>query len=86
MSQWHGGKGSRRRDPQDKMKFDENWDRIFGKKEPIVDEDGTVHDMCGTPDCCGKCATAGEHLHDSDNSLKSNENKVPQLKQQVIEI
>ena len=86
MSQWHGGKGSRRRDPKDKKKFDENWDRIFGKKELIVDEDGAVHDKCGTPDCCGKCDTAGEYLHDSDNSLNSKEKKVPQLNQQVIEI
>ena len=31
MSQWHGGKGSRPR-KVDKKKFDENWDRIFGKK------------------------------------------------------
>lgn len=28
--QWHGGKGSRPR-PTDKKKFDENWDKIFGK-------------------------------------------------------
>lgn len=27
------GKGSRQR-PVDKKKFDENWDRIFKKKEP----------------------------------------------------
>ena len=32
MSQWHGGKGSRPR-PADKKKFDENWERIFGKKK-----------------------------------------------------
>ena len=33
MSQWHGGKGSRPRPYSvDKNKFDENWDRIFGKK------------------------------------------------------
>ena len=32
MSQWHGGKGSRPR-PINKKKFDENWERIFGKKE-----------------------------------------------------
>ena len=50
-------------------------------KEHIVDEDGTVHDKCGTPDCCGKCATAGEYLHESDNSLNLKEKKVPQLNQ-----
>ena len=34
MSQWHGGKGSRPRPYSvDKKKFDDNWDRIFGKKE-----------------------------------------------------
>lgn len=32
MTQWHGGKGSKPR-PVDKKKFDDNWDRIFGKKE-----------------------------------------------------
>lgn len=31
MSKWHGGKGSKRR-PEDKKKFDDNWDAIFGKK------------------------------------------------------
>lgn len=31
MSAWHGGKGSAPR-KVDKKKFDENWDRIFGKK------------------------------------------------------
>jgi hypothetical protein len=32
MTQWHGGKGSRPRNV-DKKKFDDNWDRIFGKKD-----------------------------------------------------
>lgn len=32
MSKWHGGKGSSRR-PEDKKKIDENWEKIFGKKE-----------------------------------------------------
>lgn len=33
MSKWHGGKGSKQR-PRNvsKQKFDDNWDRIFGKK------------------------------------------------------
>ncbi len=31
MSAWHGGKGSTPR-KVDKKKFDENWDKIFGKK------------------------------------------------------
>jgi hypothetical protein len=29
---WHGGKGSKTR-PTNKQKFDDNWDRIFGKKD-----------------------------------------------------
>jgi len=37
MSQWHGGKGSKPR-PVDKKKFDDNWDRIFGKKHVKNDE------------------------------------------------
>lgn len=32
MSTWHGGKGSKPR-PVDKKKFDENYERIFGKKD-----------------------------------------------------
>lgn len=35
MSMTHGGKGSAQR-PGDKKKFNDNWDRIFGKKEPEV--------------------------------------------------
>lgn len=46
-----------------------------------VDADGTVHDKCGTPECCGECATAGKYTHESDNSLNSKEKKVPQLNQ-----
>ena len=61
MSQWHGGKGSRRRTPQDKKTFDDNWDRIFKK-----------HDKCGTSDCCGKCETAVEHLHDKEGKIIPN--------------
>lgn len=34
MSKWHGGKGSKQR-PTDMKKFNENWDRIFAKKEEI---------------------------------------------------
>ncbi len=36
MGKWHGGKGSKRRDPSkdvDPKKVQENWDRIFGKKD-----------------------------------------------------
>ena len=31
MSKWHGGKGSKQR-PTDLKKFNDNWARIFGKK------------------------------------------------------
>ena len=34
MSQWHGGKGSSPRPYSvNKKQFDDNWDKIFGKKE-----------------------------------------------------
>ena len=32
MSQWHGGKGSRRRNTNEK-KYKENWDKIFNNKK-----------------------------------------------------
>ena len=32
MSNWHGGKGSKRR-PEDKKKIDDKWDKIFKKKK-----------------------------------------------------
>jgi len=35
MSKWHGGKGSKRR-PSDEQSYSDNWDRIFGKKEPEI--------------------------------------------------
>ena len=47
------------------------------KKPPIIDEDGTEHDKCGTPDCCGECETAGEYTHDHEDNEK---------KPQIIEI
>lgn len=34
MTHYHeAGKGSKPREGQDKQKYDEGWDRIFGKKE-----------------------------------------------------
>jgi len=39
MSQWHGGKGSSPRPfSVDKKKFDDSWDRIFGKKHEKNEE------------------------------------------------
>ena len=47
---WHGGKGSRPRRSQVSTKqFDDNWDRIFGKKEP----EQTVRGIC--PTCHEEC-------------------------------
>lgn len=37
MTNWLGGKGSKQR-PTDHAKYSENWDRIFGKKEPEITE------------------------------------------------
>lgn len=34
MSKWHGGKGSKQR-PTDKNKFDDNYERIFGKNQKV---------------------------------------------------
>lgn len=38
MTATHGGKGSKPR-PVNKKKFDENWDKIFGKKSDDKDKD-----------------------------------------------
>ena len=47
MSQWHGGKGSTPR-KVDRKKFDENWDRIFGKKDQ--------EEVVAEPECyCYNC-------------------------------
>lgn len=31
-TQWHGGKGSKSRPIENRKQFEDNWDRIFGKK------------------------------------------------------
>ena len=33
--QWHGGKGSKRRNSNDSL-YADNWEKIFGKKKPEV--------------------------------------------------
>ena len=33
--QWHGGKGSKRRNSNDEL-YADNWDKIFGKKKPVI--------------------------------------------------
>jgi hypothetical protein len=35
---WHGGKGSKPRPIEDKKQFENNWDKIFGKKPEKQDE------------------------------------------------
>jgi len=44
---WHGGKGSKTRPVADQKKFDDNWDKIFGKKDKInsvTDNEVTLDD------------------------------------------
>jgi hypothetical protein len=41
---WQGGKGSYPRPITDRQKFRENWDRIFGKKEPEILEAWSAND------------------------------------------
>ena len=33
MSAWHGGKGSAPRKGADRKSYEDNWERIFGKKD-----------------------------------------------------
>ena len=33
MSKWHGGKGSKPRPIKNQEQFEENWDKIFGRKK-----------------------------------------------------
>ena len=35
MKQWHGGKGSKRRNSNEEL-YSDNWEKIFGKKKPNV--------------------------------------------------
>ena len=35
MSNWHGGKGSKRRKSNEKA-YSDNWDKIFGKKNNLI--------------------------------------------------
>jgi len=39
MTKWHGGKGSGPRPIKYREQFEDNWDRIFGKKENRYEED-----------------------------------------------
>ena len=42
-SNWHGGKGSGRRNSQDDKKYSDNWEKIFGSKKAkkVLKEDST---------------------------------------------
>jgi len=35
MSNWHGGKGSKRRKSNEKV-YSDNWEKIFGKKSNLI--------------------------------------------------
>ena len=35
MSNWHGGKGSKRRNSDEDL-YASNWEKIFGKKKPLI--------------------------------------------------
>lgn len=35
-NQWHGGKGDKPRAGSDRTKYENNWQNIFGKKEPAL--------------------------------------------------
>lgn len=36
MSKWHGGKGSGRRTTANNSAYEDGWEKIFGKKKPMV--------------------------------------------------
>ena len=35
--------------------------------EKGYDEDGVLHDKCGTPDCCNQCDTAEEQMNNEES-------------------
>ena len=43
MSSWHGGKGSKQRKVSNQKKFDDNWDAIFNKKNPVKKNMDEIH-------------------------------------------
>lgn len=47
MSKWHGGKGSTPRPMDDRKRYEDNWDRIFGRKDSdeVYDQTtGSIHE------------------------------------------
>ena len=39
LKNWHGGKGSARRKDNNQTKYEDGWDRIFGKNKPESNSD-----------------------------------------------
>jgi hypothetical protein len=62
-----GGKGSARR-KEDAQAVRDNWDRIFGKREPMIeeDEDNTNDDFLEDDgyEICHRCNGSGEGMYD----------------------
>jgi len=44
MTEWHGGKGSKRRTSNEKA-FSDNWDKIFGRSEKMKRRDPVKKNM-----------------------------------------
>ena len=54
-SNWHGGKGSQRRNSDDK-KYADNWDRIFGPKKNLNSNNTEQYTHSSIKNCSGsKC-------------------------------
>ena len=80
MSKWHGGKGSKQR-PTDQKKYEDNWDRIFSKKEELPSAVDDAADVIGKYTTDGNSAehfgkyahpayTRYPHLKDLDKALE----------------
>ena len=54
MSRWHGGKGSTRR-PEDKLAYDNGWDRIFNKSEEYTPSNKDVLEHIKDANKCTEC-------------------------------
>jgi hypothetical protein len=70
MASSDGGKGSARR-KEDAQAVRDNWDRIFGKKESMIDDDDDIDNEDYTDDIddsmqedCSLCGGCGEGNYD----------------------
>ena len=70
MANWHGGKGSKRR-PEDKNKFDENYEKIFSKKK--ITEHSTYFDSEFEEECREQYGDNMPDLKDSNEFRKISE-------------